>query len=1313
MVKSWLRVLATTVAISAAFAYPTTNVKAQNITLDGSLGSKETLTGPNYSIPQSVGQTAGNNLFHSFGKFNLDANEAAIFQSADNIRNILSRVTGGSGSSIDGLIRTLGNEVNFFLINPSGIVFGENARLDVSGSFVASTADSFVLGDGIEFSATNPQAVPLLKINVTPGLQYGKNQPSRTIINNANLAAGQDLKLYAGNLDLQGQLQAGRDLSLEANTVKVRDGIANPFMAVAGNKLSVLGRESVNIFALNHPNSGWFSAGDMILRSANTVSGDAHFHSGGSFRIENLDGSLGSLDSPYDPVIRVSGDVSFDSYTGASLHIFAGGSVNIPGVISITGMDTGENSIRERVRLSDGKTVVNIDGSSTPTLDIRAGTTAFEKPGIVGSSDGFSTVPTTVDNGITADINIGSIFVQATDGLVFLSNRYQPDESKRSGFIKVNNIVTNDFVFPGNAGSVIVDSRGDINFRRINSSSSSRNAGNVNLIANNSIQLQRSSIDSSSSSRKPGNINLIANNSIQLQRSLIFSATLDGKDNGGDISIRVPQLKLKGSSVIAASTTSRSSGDAGNINIDVERLTSDEGSDIISSSNGSGKGGDITVNATDLVELIGFSRAGGSGISSQTTGIDDGGNININTNKFIVRDGGGISVTTFGQGNAGNINITAKSVEMSNRGGNNIPPGFFVRNPSVTSIPTGLFAQVAPISTGNAGNLKIDTEKLVITDGAQVRTFTFGKGNGGEINIKAKEIELIGTLAAFPPTTLSSATASTGNAGKLTIETERLLVSDRARLENATRGLGKGANLTVNATEIVQVSNGGIISSASERTGDAGDLSINAAVLRILNGGQVFSGSLRSGKGGLLTVNASNLVEISGTNAEGVRSFLATATVGTGDAGEMRVITPTLLIKDGGRISAATDGNTTGNGNDINIEADIISLSNQAQVLASTTSQGNAGNIRITGNVFKADNGSTLRTTTNGKSKAGDITLNIKDNITLTGSETGIFADTTENSTGRGGSIIIDPEIVNIKSGARIAVDSQGSGEGGNIKLAAVYLNLDNGTISAETQNNTGGDIDLNIQDLLLLRNNSKISTTAGNQQFGGDGGNISIDTPNGFVVALPNENSDITANAFSGSGGKVSINATSILGIAPLNRNQLIEGLLTDNPEQLDPNNLLSSDITAISQQNPNLNGDFTITTPDVDPARGLIELPTNPVDVSQQIVQGCTSRGRENASTFIATGRGGLPLSPNQPLRGRAVITNWVMLPDESNGQTREIKQERTTKPTPETIVEAQGWIVNSRGEVELVAEVAYDNSNTSSVQSNFNCQVRSISP
>ncbi len=127
-------------ALGIALISPTTDAFAQNITLDGTLGTSGTLTGPNYEIPQSVGQTVGNNLFHSFGKFNLNSNEAAIFQSADNIRNILSRVTGGSPSSIDGLIRTLGSDVNFFLINPSGIIFGENARLDVSGSFVSCYA---------------------------------------------------------------------------------------------------------------------------------------------------------------------------------------------------------------------------------------------------------------------------------------------------------------------------------------------------------------------------------------------------------------------------------------------------------------------------------------------------------------------------------------------------------------------------------------------------------------------------------------------------------------------------------------------------------------------------------------------------------------------------------------------------------------------------------------------------------------------------------------------------------------------------------------------------------------------------------------------------------------------------------------------------------------------------------------------------------------------------------------------------------------------------------------------------------------------
>ncbi len=207
--KRWI-LLVDTLTLGAALIYPTKEVLAQNITTDGTLGAPETLSGPNYNIPQSLGQTVNSNLFHSFGKFNLNSNEAAIFQSGNDINNIFSRVTGGSPSSINGLIRTLGQDVNLFFLNPSGIIFGPNASLDVSGSFLASTADSFVFGNDLEFSATNPQEAPLLTVNFTPGLQYGQNHPSRTIENQGNLTVGSKQRLIlAGNqVTITGSLTA-------------------------------------------------------------------------------------------------------------------------------------------------------------------------------------------------------------------------------------------------------------------------------------------------------------------------------------------------------------------------------------------------------------------------------------------------------------------------------------------------------------------------------------------------------------------------------------------------------------------------------------------------------------------------------------------------------------------------------------------------------------------------------------------------------------------------------------------------------------------------------------------------------------------------------------------------------------------------------------------------------------------------------------------------------------------------------------------------------------------------------------------------
>ena len=178
--------------------------KAQNITLDGSLGSEGTLTGPDYVIPQAVGQTVEGNLFHSSGQFSLGTGESASFQSDASIRNILSRVTGGSHSDIEGLIRAGGN-ANLFLINPNGIIFGQNAQLDIGGSFVATTANAIAFPGGEEFSLTssvNPQN-SLLSVNPSAFLfNQIADQPTNSIEVKGTLAVdeNQSLLLVGGNV---------------------------------------------------------------------------------------------------------------------------------------------------------------------------------------------------------------------------------------------------------------------------------------------------------------------------------------------------------------------------------------------------------------------------------------------------------------------------------------------------------------------------------------------------------------------------------------------------------------------------------------------------------------------------------------------------------------------------------------------------------------------------------------------------------------------------------------------------------------------------------------------------------------------------------------------------------------------------------------------------------------------------------------------------------------------------------------------------------------------------------------------------------
>jgi len=225
------------------------------MTLDGTLGRSGPLQGPDFVIGAELGQQHGPNLFHSFDQFELHQNESASFSGPNSVNNIISRVTGGTPSQINGLLRSEIPNADFYFINPAGVMFGEQAQLDVQGSFYLSTADYLRLDDGGQFSAAQPEQS---RLTVAPPAAFGFLEPNYAPISlqdsELRVPDNQTFSVIAGDISLtksslyapNGQIQVASvasqgEVGVQRNNVNLdtfqRLGTINLTDSVLGNKV--------------------------------------------------------------------------------------------------------------------------------------------------------------------------------------------------------------------------------------------------------------------------------------------------------------------------------------------------------------------------------------------------------------------------------------------------------------------------------------------------------------------------------------------------------------------------------------------------------------------------------------------------------------------------------------------------------------------------------------------------------------------------------------------------------------------------------------------------------------------------------------------------------------------------------------------------------------------------------------------------------------------------------------------------------------------------------------------------------------------
>ncbi|BAY91014.1 filamentous hemagglutinin N-terminal domain-containing protein [Tolypothrix sp. LEGE 11397] len=877
--------------------------------------------------------------------------------------------------------------------------------------------------------------------------------------------------------------------------------------------------------------------------------------------------------------------------------------------------------------------------------------------------------------------NAGNIIIDAFDTISFdtnarvMSNVFTDavgngaDVRVKTGsllFTNGSNISTN-VLGQGNAGNITVEARDTVKLdgvttREVNGNVFDSTSGLSSSLLTGGVG-------------KAGDIS-VTTGSLFVTNGADISSSTSGQGNAGNITINardtVTFAGFAGETSIYSQASSnvdlRGIGNGGDIRISANTQLFQNGGTLQAFNGGEGNGGNIFLEAKNSITFDGFD---GNGLNSAAVTYaynGDAGGIQVKTGALFLTNGGRMSTSILGKGQAGNITIEASdTVEVNGFISNvTLPSG------TVVDIGSGLQSNLFS-GEGKGGEIQITTGSLAVTNGGQISSNTGGKGDAGDITINARDtvtfdgVSRNGFMSNAGSVVLSDAI---GNGGNIQVNAKALLLNNGGQIDTFSAGQGNAGSIFINTLDRVVIDNGSSLNSYATESGNGGKIQVNTGTFSLTNGGTFLTAALRNA--GNITINAHDAVIVDGVDRDGFSSSLLSILFdgGIGKAGDIEVTTNSLTARNGGIMIASSVGN--GNAGNITINAvDSITfegvgsngLPSGVYTTLENQGEGKGGEINLTTGSLSVFGGA-ISSTTSAKGDAGNITIKARDTIILDGA-------------GRGNILNLENiERRSSLSGIFSAVGIGATGNAGNIDIKAGNVRISNKAgITAATLAGNGGNITLDIRDFLLLRSGGFVTTTAGVQQAGGDGGNITINSP--FIVALPNENSDISANAFSGKGGNVNINVQNIFGTEA-------------RPQQTN-----QSDITASSELG--VQGQITISQPDIQPPQKLLELPTGLIDATTQFAQICPrDYNAKPLGSFVVTGRGSLPPNVLQPLALTTSLSPLASL----DGENADIKLQRIVETDAEKrvkedggnssqIVEAQGLVKTSDGNIMLVAE------------------------